>query len=1082
MNKTIRLNRQYACYPCFKRKFTRSLLLLVVILYLAAVTFANEGEIYFPRTPAISPNGEKVVFSYNEDLWIVPAKGGIAYRLTAMPGEELYPRFSPDGQWLAFSGSSLGNLDVYVMPVNGGTIRRLTFHSSDDNVDSWSWDSQYIYFNSSRYNDFTEFKVSIAEGTPVRIFENYFNMIHGMVEHPQNGSLYFTDSWESYRFANRKRYKGDFNPDIKSYNPVTKEYKIHTNYRGKDFAPAIDKNGNLYFLSDRDNDEFNLFTFKNEEIVRLTDFPTSIAASCVSADGSAVVFEKDYQLFIYHVKTGETAKIKIDLFEHNNLAAYQDFNVKEKITYFDISPDSKKIAFVSRGELFVSDIKGKFIRQVSGPGEERIMEVKWLKDNRTLLFNRTAAGWLNLFKTGADEKETPVQLTFDKANNRNISLNSDRSQAVYLSGRDYLKLLDLKTFKSQVIVQDEFWGTYGCQPYFSPDDRYVLFAAYRNFERDLFVHRLDTAETVNLTDSGLTETDPCWSPDGKYIFFTADRYDPDYPRGGNKNKIYRLALEKYDEKYRLLEFEKLFQEEVKDKTKEKEDAIAKDKKNDKAKEKETVAKKPIITFDYEEMVKRWEQISPNGGGQYRPFVIGKDDEYTVLYLSDHDGDKVNIWKTTIKPFEANKTEKINGAQVEDLIISQAGDKDYTLIGGVINEIDLAKNSLEPIRMDFTFRRSLAGEFSQMFYEIWANLDENYYDETFHGVDWEKIRQRYERFLPFIQSRADLRRLISDLLGELSSSHLGFNSDGKEEETYYKSQSLATGIIFENNQPYRVSYILKGSAADKKGIDIKSGDLLTAVNDRQVDMKQNREFYFIAPSLDKEMKLTFTRENRSFSVYIHPQDNRFFKRQLYDEWIQDNQNYVDKATNNRVAYIHMKNMGDSELKNFIVEMTNEAYKKEALILDLRYNTGGNVHDAVLNFLSRKPYTQWKYRGGKFAPQPNFAPSAKPMALLVNEQSLSDAEMTTAGFKELKLGKVIGTETYRWLIFTSGDNLVDDSYYRLPSWGCYTLDGKDIEWHGVAPDEYVVTSFKDRLEGKDPQLDRAIQEIMPQLKKE
>jgi tricorn protease len=177
---------------------------------------------------------------------------------------------------------------------------------------------------------------------------------------------------------------------------------------------------------------------------------------------------------------------------------------------------------------------------------------------------------------------------------------------------------------------------------------------------------------------------------------------------------------------------------------------------------------------------------------------------------------------------------------------------------------------------------------------------------------------------------------------------------------------------------------------------------------------------------------------------------------------------------------MKNMGQGALEQFLIEMNSEAHYKDALILDLRYNTGGNVHDEVLKFLAQKPYLQWKYRGGKFTPQPNFAPAAKPIVLLINEQTLSDGEMTATGFKELKLGTVIGTETYRWIIFTSGKGLVDGSFYRLPSWGCYTLDGKNIEKEGVKPDMYVKTTFKDRLEGADPQLDRAIEHIMKQLK--
>jgi len=174
------------------------------------------------------------------------------------------------------------------------------------------------------------------------------------------------------------------------------------------------------------------------------------------------------------------------------------------------------------------------------------------------------------------------------------------------------------------------------------------------------------------------------------------------------------------------------------------------------------------------------------------------------------------------------------------------------------------------------------------------------------------------------------------------------------------------------------------------------------------------------------------------------------------------------------------MGSDALQQFLQDMVDDAYKKDALILDLRYNTGGNVHDEVLQFLSQRPYLQWQYRGGQRSPQPNFAPAGKPIILLVNEQTLSDGEMTAQGFKALGLGKIIGTETYRWIIFTTGRGLVDGSFYRIPAWGCYTLDGKDIEKTGVTPDIYVKTSFTDRLENKDPQLDRAIDEIMKQLK--
>jgi C-terminal processing protease CtpA/Prc len=241
---------------------------------------------------------------------------------------------------------------------------------------------------------------------------------------------------------------------------------------------------------------------------------------------------------------------------------------------------------------------------------------------------------------------------------------------------------------------------------------------------------------------------------------------------------------------------------------------------------------------------------------------------------------------------------------------------------------------------------------------------------------------------------------------------------------------------------------------------------------------DRNYYFTRPSIDREIKLGFNRDGKTFDVKIHPQST--LAQNLYDEWIDNNQKRVDEKSKDRIAYAHMKNMGQGELENFLIDMSKELNNRDALILDLRYNTGGNVHDEVLKFLSQRSYLQWKYREGALTRQGNFTPSDKPIVLLTNEQSLSDAEMTSQGFKALKLGKIIGNETYHWIIFTSGAGLVDGSFVRLPGWGCYSLDGKDLEATGVKPDILVINSFEDKLNGRDPQLDRAIEELMKQLK--
>jgi C-terminal processing protease CtpA/Prc len=259
-----------------------------------------------------------------------------------------------------------------------------------------------------------------------------------------------------------------------------------------------------------------------------------------------------------------------------------------------------------------------------------------------------------------------------------------------------------------------------------------------------------------------------------------------------------------------------------------------------------------------------------------------------------------------------------------------------------------------------------------------------------------------------------------------------------------------------------------------------------VNDEEVDKNKDRNYYFTVPSRDKELKLTFNRNARPdnpvgrgqmVTTKLHPQATLF--NNLYDEWIDNNQKRVDEKSKGRIAYGYMKNMGQGELDQFIIDMTQELNNKDALIFDLRYNTGGNVHDEVLKFLSQKTYLNWKYREGSLTKQSNFSPSDKPIVLLINEQSLSDAEMTAQGFKALKLGTIIGNETYRWIIFTSGVGLVDGSNVRMPGWGCYSLDGKDLEMTGVQPDIKVINSFDDKLNGRDPQVDRAVDEILRRL---
>jgi len=1031
-------------------------LIYITYLFISFQVFSQEA--YFASSPSLSPDASKIVFSYDGDLWIVESEGGEARRLTAMEGTESFPRISPNGKWVAFTAEVMGNADIYLMPIGGGEISRLTYHSSADRTETWSWDSKTIYFRSSRMNRVAAYSVSIDGGTPHRLVDHYFNWPHNLAIHP-DGRIFFNESWESSNQVTRKRYKGAFNPDIKTYHPETGEYEELTSYEGKDMWSTIDKDGHIYFVSDRANGQYNLFALNNG-VEQRTNFSTSIKDPQISADGSLIVFEKDYQVFTYNPSTKVSSKVQINVLNHSTLAADKEYNTKGNVGSFDISPDQKKIAFVSRGGLFVSDISGKFIKQLNTNTEERVVEVKWLKDNETLLFTQTNGGYPNIYKINAKTDSGLAQLTDESMFTGNIELNPEMTMAAYFSGINEVRLMNLENFESTTVATEELWGLYNPQPRFSPDGKMLAFTVRNDFEEDIYLYEIENQILTNLTKTGVPETNPFWGPDGKYIYFETNRTTPSYPFGLQDGDIYRIPLERQEAPFKSSALAEVFEDNDSDKE-----------------EKSTMNVSIDPSLDPVEMMER---IGASFGSQGQPFVVKKGNKTHVLYYSNHDESQTALWMTSFSPFESSKTEKIANTRNSGGLIQVGGDL-YLNVQGTINKLDLGSKKLKPIDTEFKFRKSLQKEFNQMFFETWAGVQENFYNETFHEMDWEALRDQYARYLPYIKSRAELRVLLNDLLGELNSSHMGFRSGGPEESNTYRVSTASLGLTFDNDEPYVVRSIIKDGPFDFPGKVLSEGDELVAINGLEVDPKMNRNYYLTSTSIDQEVEVTFRSGKETKKFNVHPQSNVRTSTNLYDEWVDHNQAVVDEHTDQKIAYVHMKNMGAGELQNFLVEMTSEGYNRDGLILDLRYNTGGNVHDEVLKFLSQKPYLQWKYREGKLTTQGNFGAGAKPTVLLINEQSLSDAEMTAAGFKALGLGKIIGTETYRWIIFTSGASLVDGSFYRLPSWGCYTLDGENLEKTGVSPDIFVKTSFQDRIEGRDPQLERAIQEVLNQLNK-
>ena len=1040
-----------------KKMFFLVLLALPALVH-PVPAHADSAPLYFASAPTLSPDAQTLYFCYEGDIWKVAATGGQALRVTAMTGYEMRPRVSPDGKWLAFSSNEQGNNNVYVVPTVGGPIQQLTRHDASDMAVSWSADSKYVYFESNRYNNISTYRVSIQGGTPERLFEGYFNTIANLVENPRTGEFYFNESTESYSSPTRKGYKGDHNPDIKSWDPKQKKYTQLTQYNGKDIWPGVDKNGNLYWVSDEVNGVYNLHAWKDGKPQPLTHFNSAVLYPQVSFNGEKIVYVKDYRIEVYDVTSGKSSQPEIALASNSASQIEQLYAVQNNISDVAVSPDGKKLAYISRGRLFVSDAKGKFSTEMPTAVTERVLSAAWDKDNQHIYIIRTRGGWHNLFKIKADGKQPEKAVYTPDAIIRGLCASHDFKMLAFVTGSDKIEYLDAESGKVQTLANVDTWSHRSYTLSFSHNNEWLSFGAVNLFEEDLYACRISDKKLINLTNSASTESSPAWHPNGKYLYFVANPLSASFPRGGGGNQLYRMALDKYDTPFATEQFNQLF-------------AATPAKKD-------SSAAKAGININPVDLHLRWESLA-RGGSQYGVQIFNLSGKVYLVYASNHEGG-MKLYKQELLDFDQKPAEAVRG--INSLGNYSFNGKDlFAVSGGKIFKVDLASGNSTDLAVMHSFSKSNADEFEQMFYEVWAQLAANFYDVNYHGVDWAAKRDYYAQFLPHLKSRADLRSLITDMLGELNSSHLGFSSSGQEERSAGRMMSLETGIRFQNTQPYLVESITAQTPADKKDIDIRKGDKLVAVNGLAVDEKENREAYFASARPQSEITLTFSRDGKNFDCTLHTFNSGGLRNALYTQWEEDCRQRVNQQTNNRVAYIHMRDMGVGALNSFLMEMHRDAVHKDALILDLRFNNGGNVHNEVLEFLMQKRYFTWSYRNQPEASHPNVTPADKPIVVLINERSLSDAEVTSNGIQSLGIAKLVGTETYRWIIFTSSASLVDGSSCRIPAWGCYNLKGEDMEKVGVAPDVYIKNTFEDRILGRDPQLDKAIEEIMKELKK-
>lgn len=1048
---------------------------LFSIAVLMTVTAAAEN-VRFAYRPSLTPDGKEIYFSYDGDIYKVPAAGGTALSVVSLAGNENNPIVSPDGKYLAFSSDIQGNNDVYVVPTAGGDIKQLTYNEAGDTPASWSPDSKYIYFETTRASARkTTYRVSIAGGTPVLLFDGYFNTVVNVVENPKTGEYLFNESMESISFPTRKRYVGDHNPNIKSWNPKSKTYSELTDYEGKDQWPMADKAGNIYYVSDAKNKESNIVKYvKGGEPQWLTSFDKSVQYPSLAFDGSAMVFIKEYEINLLDLKSGQVSVPQISISNHT-VEIKRQF-ADQKPSAASISPDGKKFALVIRGQLYISDAKCKYLQKLDTPSDERVSEVVWNKDSKTVYYTRTNKGWTDIYKIAADGSAEEKLVWRTQNNSKGLVPSHKADKIAFVDGSHNLMLLDMSTDAVEKIAEAEFWSYQTHAIAFSYDGNYIAFEAMHMFEPDVFIYSLKDKTLKNLTNSASTDGEMVFTPDGKYLYLLSNPTATSYPKG-SETYLYKLPLRKYDTDFKSDVYDNLFKEEKKEAAK-----PADGKKADKKKGSADTAAKPAeekkdstVIIDYKDIYRRMSRVESSGSQRGLYMFTTKDK--SLLFYSSYSQGGMKLFSLDVNDKEAKPKEvkEVRGGTFT------ASEKDlYLLSGGTIYKIDPNSLNTTKTEVSINVEKVLADEFEQMLYEGWGALEQNYYDVNFHSADWYALRDYYASFLPYVRTRENLRTLMADMLGELNSSHQGFTSSGAEEKTVNAVHTYQTGIVFSDKSPYKVEKIIAESPADKVEIDIRKGDELVGVDGIRINPDENREKYFTSPVSKNELKLTFKRGGKEFDVKVHTTSLSAVKALQYLEWENERRDMVEKKGAGRIGYIHMRAMGDEDLEDFLLRMHTDVYDKDALILDLRYNNGGNVHNEVIEFLSQKRYFDWAYRDFPTTTHPNVVPAGKPIVVLVNEHSLSDAEVTSNGIQTLGIAKLVGTETYRWIIFTSSVRLLDGSTVRMPAWGCYNIKGEDLEFAGVKPDVYVKNTFKDRLEGNDPQLEAALAEILKELK--
>lgn len=1058
-------------------------LMLLFILLSSVILFADEGIPYF-RQPAISADGKQVAFVYAGDIYLVGAAGGKADLLVSSSNYDEHPSFSPDGKWLAFTSDRTGGGDVYILNLETGETRRLTWQSSYDETENWSKDSKYVYFSSGR-GDIARnpdiYKISIEGGNPVAMSRDRFEAEYAAAVSPDGKYLAFNSNDRLRQWWRMgPRVDDATNVWVKSNSPEAMDYKQVTTYEGKDSWPmwAADGKG-LYFVTDEGSDkgiENIAYQTLTGERKPVTAFKEGRVLYPDIAANNTIVFEHNFGIWVLPAG-GEAAELKIKAFYDDKSNPVNAEVFANRVSNFSLSPDNKKIAYVSHGEIFAApaDVKKgeerESLRITNNPYLET--EVVWGKDSNKIYYVSDQKGYSNLYQYDFISKETK-QLTDNKVTEEDLILSPDGKWLAFTRDRFTVNLLNtedntVKKFAESVVgINGYTW---------SPDSKYLLVTkTNENYFSNLYAYdiegKLKPAQLTYLPHGGLYGAK--WSEDGKFVIFTTSQ-------SRLESYVMKLDLQPVKPEFKVDEFEKLFE-----KPKDKEEAKKDTDKDKKAEDQEKESKKPeekkkeeklvIVTERIKERLNRMVAFVENPN-----FVAITPDSKSFLFTSGTATDNV-LWKANIDG--SGKVQQIGTGRFGQVQFAKDKSTMWYLSGGTIMKLPINGGSPAPVSVKAEMEIDFNQEKLVAFRQAWNLLRDGFVDGEFNGKDWEAL---YNYYLPYIKgskTTEDFVAIGNLLQGEMNTSHMGMRS-------FSGNRPVATadiGLDFDQKVLAESGKLVVSEVIDEGPVSIKDskvapGYQLVAIDGKEVNGKTNIN-ELLSSKIGKKLILTFkpseAEENRD--VAIEGVSNGLISQLRYKTWVRKNAEYVKKISNGRLGYVHIPDMGTTSLENFRINLDSEIHASQGVVIDTRYNNGGWVATFIADVLARKVTHFQTFRGRGKTPSAHLVGNyilGLPTVLLQNEQSLSNAENFAEIYRRLGLGKIVGTNSCGWLVFTGGSMLINNVSIRMPSWKNFTVEGENMDRVSRKADVFVDRPIGQALTDKDDQLDKAVEVLLKQI---